>query len=144
MINTLFLTQIEERHNKRLENINCSINELKNKIEYENESYFIVSSNIFEIENNLNKVGLTISKVSYTHGVISVSAIKFNGKFKFIKSHTQTTYNKETGIKVMKLSVKLKENLPSLSHVRVNPYSLEYDSNEELEGKCVLIEYWFK
>lgn len=144
MINTLFLTQIEELHNKRLENINCSINELKNEIEYENESYLIVSSNIFEIENNLNKVGLTISKVSYTHGVISVSAIKFNGKFKFIKSHTQITYNKETGIKVMKLNVKLKENLPSLSHVRVNPYSLEYDSNEELEGKCVLIEYWFK
>lgn len=144
MINTLFLTQIEELHNKRLENINCSINELKNKIEDENESHLIVSSNIFEIENNLNKVGLTISKVSYTHGVISVSAIKFNGKFKFIKSHTQTTYNKETGIKVMKLSVKLKENLPSLSHVRVNPYSLEYDSNEELEGKSVLIEYWFK
>lgn len=143
MINTLFLTQIEERHNKRLETLNCSINELKNKIEYENESYLIVSSNIFEIENNLNKVGLRISEVSYGNNVISVSAIKLNGKFKFIKSHTQNTSNIQRDIKAALLGAKLKKNIPSLSHVRVNPYSLEYDLNEKLEGKPVLIEYWF-
>ncbi len=143
MINTLFLTQIEERHNKRLETLNCSINELKNEIEYENESYHVFSSNISEIEKNLNNVGLAISHVYCSNEVVSVSAIKLNGKFKFIKSHTQTTSNTQRNIKAALLGVKLKENIPSLLHVRVNPHSLEYDSNEKIEGKLVLIEYWF-
>lgn len=144
MINTLVLTQIEQQHNKRLEYLNSFMNETKNKIERENESYHVVSSNISEIEKNLNNVGLTISHVYCSNNVISVSAIKLNGKFKFAKSRSKTTYNKETAIKVMKLGVKLKENIPSLLHVRVNPYSLEYDSNEKLEGMSVLIEYYFK
>lgn len=143
MINTLVLTQIEQQHNKRLEYLNSFMNETKNKIEQENESYHVVSSNISEIEKNLNNVGLAISHVYCSNGVVSVSAIKLNGKFKFIKSHTQTTSNTQRDIKAALLGEKLKKNIPSLSHVRVNPYSLEYDLNEKLEGKPVLIEYWF-
>ena len=63
---------------------------------------------------------------------------------KFIKSKSSTLYNKETELKVMKLNEKLKENLSSLSFVRVNPYSLEYDTEDELEGKNVLITFYFK
>lgn len=144
MINTLVLTQIEQQHNKRLEYLNSFMNETKNKIERENESYHVVSSNISEIEKNLNNVGLTISHVYCSNNVISVSAIKLNGKFKFIKSHTQTTSNTQRDIKAALLGVKLKENIPSLLHVRVNPYSLEYDTEDELEGKNVLITFYFK
>lgn len=144
MINTLVLTQIEQQHNKRLEYLNSFMNETKNKIEQENESYHVVSSNISEIEKNLNNVGLTISHVYCNNRVVSVSAIKLNGKFKFIKSHTQTTSNTQRDIKAALLGEKLKKNIPSLLHVRVNPYSLEYDSNEKPEGMSVLIEYWFK
>ena len=48
----------------------------------------------------------------------------------------------------MRLNEKLKENISSLSFVGVNPYSLEYDVNfstkDELEGKKVLITFYFK
>ena len=37
----------------------------------------------------------------------------------------------------MRLNEKLKKNISSLSFVRVNPYSLEYDTEDELEGKNV-------
>ena len=144
MENTLFLTKFDELHSSRIEFINSSINELKNKMVEEEENYRIVSSNIFEIENNLNKVGLTISNVHYEDKQLSVRAVKLNNRFKFIKSKSSIFYNKETEVKVMRLNEKLKENISSLSFVRVNPYSLEYDTEDELEGKIVLITFYFK
>jgi len=147
MENIFLLTKFDELHSSRIETINSSINELKNEIVEEEENYRIVSSNIFEIENNLNKVGLTISNVYYEGKRLSVEAVKLNNKFKFIKSKSSTSYNKETGVKVMRLNEKLKENISSLSFVGVNPYSLEYDVNfstkDELEGKKVLITFCF-
>ena len=144
MENTFFLTKLDELHSRKVEAINFSINELKNKMVEEEEYYRIVSSNLFDIENNLNKVGLTISNVYYVDKQLSVEAVKLNNKFKFIKSNSQLTYNKETEGKVIRLNEKLKENISSLSFVRVNPYSLEYDTEEELEGKDVLITFYFK
>ena len=144
MENTFFLTKLDELHSRKVEAINSSINELKNEIVEEEEIYRIVSSNIFEIENNLNKVGLTISNVYYEGKHLSVEAVKLNNKFKFIKSKSSIFYNKETEVKVMKLNEKLKKNISSLSFVRVNPYSLEYDTEDELEGKNVLITFYFK
>ena len=144
MENTFFLTKLDELHSRKVEAINSSINELKNEIVEEEEIYRIVSSNIFEIENNLNKVGLTISNVYYEGKHLSVEAVKLNNKFKFIKSKSYTSYNKETKVKVMRLNEKLKENISSLSCVGVNPYSLEYDTEEELKGKNVLITFYFK
>ena len=144
MENTFFLTKLDELHSRRIETINSSINNLKNEIVEEEEYYRIVSSNIFEIENNLNKVGLTISWVHYEGKQLSVEAVKLNNKFKFIKSKSSISYNKETEVKVMRLNEKLKENISSLSFVRVNPYSLEYDTEDELEGKIVLITFYFK
>ena len=144
MENTFFLTKLDELHSRKVEAINSSINELKNKMVEEEEYYRIVSSNLFDIENNLNKVGLTISNVYYVDKQLSVEAVKLNNKFKFIKSNSQLTYNKETEGKVIRLNEKLKENISSLSFVRVNPYSLEYDTEEELEGKDVLITFYFK
>lgn len=144
MENTFFLTKLDELHSNRIETINSSINNLKNEIVEEEEYYRIVSSNIFEIENNLNKVGLTISNVYYEGKHLSVEAVKLNNKFKFIKSKSSIFYNKETEVKVMKLNEKLKKNISSLSFVRVNPYSLEYDTEDELEGKNVLITFYFK
>lgn len=144
MENTFFLTKLDELHSSRIETINSSINNLKNEIEEEEENYRIVSSNIFEIENNLNKVGLTISNVFYEDKQLSVGAVKLNNKFKFIKSKSSISYNKETEVKVMRLNEKLKENISSLSFVWVNPYSLEYDTKDELEGKKVLITFYFK
>ena len=144
MENTFFLTQLDELHSSRIETINSSINNLKNEIVEEEEYYRIVSSNIFEIENNLNKVGLTISNVFYEDKQLSVGAVKLNNKFKFIKSKSSISYNKETEVKVMRLNEKLKENISSLSFVRVNLYSLEYDTEDELEEKNVLITFYFK
>lgn len=144
MENTFFLTKLDELHSSRIETINSSINNLKNEIVEEEEYYRIVSSNIFEIENNLNKVGLTISNVYYEGKHLSVEAVKLNNKFKFIKSKSSTSSNKETTVKVMSLNEKLKENISSLSFVWVNPYSLEYDTKDELEGKKVLITFYFK
>ena len=144
MENTFFLTKLDELHSSRIETINSSINNLKNEIVEEEEDYRIVSSNIFEIENNLNKVGLTISNVYYEGKHLSVEAVKLNNKFKFIKSKSSISYNKETTVKVMSLNEKLKENISSLSFVWVNPYSLEYDTKDELEGKKVLITFYFK
>ena len=144
MENTFFLTKLDELHSRKVEFINSSINELKNKMVEEEEYYRIVSSNLFDIENNLNKVGLTISNVFYVDKQLSVEAVKLNNKFKFIKSKSSTLYNKETEVKVMRLNEKLKENISSLSFVRVNPYSLEYDTEDELEGKNVLITFYFK
>ena len=144
MENTFFLTKLDELHSSRIETINSSINNLKNEIVEEEEDYRIVSSNIFEIENNLNKVGLTISNVYYEGKHLSVEAVKLNNKFKFIKSKSSTSSNKETTVKVMSLNEKLKENISSLSFVRVNPYSLEYDTEDELEEKNVLITFYFK
>ena len=144
MENTFFLTKLDELHSSRIETINSSINNLKNEIVEEEEDYRIVSSNIFEIENNLNKVGLTISNVYYEGKRLSVEVVKLNNKFKFIKSKSSTLYNKETEVKVMRLNEKLKKNISSLSFVRVNPYSLEYDTEDELEGKNVLITFYFK
>ena len=144
MENTFFLTKLDELHSSRIETINSSINNLKNEIIEEEEYYRIVSSNIFEIENNLNKVGLTISNVFYEDKQLSVGAVKLNNKFKFIKSKSSISYNKETEVKVMRLNEKLKENISSLSFVRVNPYSLEYDTEDELEEKNVLITFYFK
>ena len=144
MENTFFLTKLDELHSSRIETINSSINNLKNEIVEEEEYYRIVSSNIFEIENNLNKVGLTISNVYYEGKHLSVEAVKLNNKFKFIKSKSSTSSNKETTVKVMSLNEKLKENISSLSFVRVNPYSLEYDTEDELEEKNVLITFYFK
>lgn len=144
MENTFFLTKLDELHSRKVEAINSSINELKNQMVEEEEYYLIVSSNLFDIENNLNKVGLTISNVYYVDKQLSVEAVKLNNKFKFIKSNSQLTYNKETEGKVIRLNEKLKENISSLSFVRVNPYSLEYDTEEELEGKNVLITFYFK
>ena len=144
MENTFFLTKLDELHSSRIETINSSINNLKNEIVEEEEDYRIVSSNIFEIENNLNKVGLTISNVYYEGKHLSVEAVKLNNKFKFIKSKSSTSSNKETTVKVMSLNEKLKENISSLSFVWVNPYSLEYDTKDELEGKKVLITFYFK
>ncbi len=144
MENTFFLTKLDELHSSRIETINSSINNLKNEIVEEEEYYRIVSSNIFEIENNLNKVGLTISNVFYEDKQLSVGAVKLNNKFKFIKSKSSISYNKETEVKVMRLNEKLKENISSLSFVRVNPYSLEYDTEDELEEKNVLITFYFK
>ena len=141
---SFLLTKFDELHSSRIETINSSINELKNEIVEEEENYRIVSSNIFEIENNLNKVGLTISNVYYDGKLLSVNAVKLNNKFKFIKSKSSTLYNKETEVKVMRLNEKLNENISSLSSVRVNPYSLEYDTEDELEGKNVLIAFYFK
>ena len=143
MENTLFLTKLDELHSNRIETINSSINNLKNEIVEEEENYRIVSSNIFEIENNLNKVGLTISNVYYEGKRLSVEAVKLNNKFKFIKSKSSTSSNKETTVKVMSLNEKLKENISSLSFVWVNQYSLEYDTKDELEGKKVLITFCF-
>lgn len=140
---SFLLTKFNELHSSRIETINSSINYLKNEIVEEEENYRIVSSNIFEIENNLNKVGLTISNVYYEGKRLSVEAVKLNNKFKFIKSKPSTSYNKETGVKVMRLNEKLKENISSLSFVGVNPYSLEYDTKDELEGKKVLITFYF-
>ena len=144
MENTFFLTKLDELHSSRIETINSSINNLKNEIVEEEEDYRIVSSNIFEIENNLNEVGLTISNVYYEGKRLSVEVVKLNNKFKFIKSKSSIFYNKETEVKVMRLNEKLKENISSLSFVRVNPYSLEYDTEDELEGKNVLITFYFK
>ena len=144
MENTFFLTKLDELHSSRIETINSSINNLKNEIVEEEEDYRIVSSNIFEIENNLNKVGLTISNVYYEGKHLSVEAVKLNNKFKFIKSKSSTSSNKETTVKVMSLNEKLKENISSLSFVWVNPYSLEYDTEDELEEKNVLITFYFK
>lgn len=144
MENTFFLTKLDELYSRKVEAINSSINELKNKMVEEEEYYRIVSSNLFDIENNLNKVGLTISNVYYVDKQLLVEAVKLNNKFKFIKSNSQLTYNKETEAKVIRLNEKLKENISSLSFVRVNPYSLEYDTEEELEGKNVLITFYFK
>lgn len=144
MENTFFLTKLDELHSRKVEAINSSINELKNQMVEEEEYYLIVSSNLFEIENNLNKVGLTISNVYYVDKQLSVEAVKLNNKFKFIKSKSSIFYNKETEGKVIRLNEKLKENISSLSFVRVNPYSLEYDTEEELEGKNVLITFYFK
>ena len=144
MEKTFFLTKLDELHSCKVETINSSINELKNEIVEEEEIYRIVSSNIFEIENNLNKVGLTISNVYYEGKRLSVEVVKLNNKFKFIKSKSSIFYNKETEVKVMRLNEKLKENISSLSFVRVNPYSLEYDTEDELEGKNVLITFYFK
>ena len=144
MENTFFLTKLDELHSSRIETINSSINNLKNEIVEEEEDYRIVSSNIFEIENNLNKVGLTISNVYYEGKRLSVEVVKLNNKFKFIKSKSSTLYNKETEVKVMRLNEKLKKNISSLSFVSVNPYSLEYDTEDELEGKNVLITFYFK
>ena len=144
MENTFFLTKLDKQHSSRIETINSSINNLKNEIVEEEEDYRIVSSNIFEIENNLNEVGLTISNVYYEGKRLSVEAVKLNNKFKFIKSKSSTLYNKETEVKVMRLNEKLKKNISSLSFVRVNPYSLEYDTEDELEGKNVLITFYFK
>ena len=144
MENTFFLTKLDELHSRKVEAINSSINELKNEIVEEEEIYRIVSSNIFEIENNLNKVGLTISNVNYEDKQLSVRAVKLNNRFKFIKSKSSIFYNKETEVKVIRLNEKLNENIPSLSHVRVNPYSLEYETEDELEGKNVLITFYFK
>ena len=144
MENTFFLTKLDELHSRKVETINSSINNLKNEIVEEEEDYRIVSSNIFEIENNLNKVGLTISNVYYEGKRLSVEVVKLNNKFKFIKSKSSTLYNKETEVKVMRLNEKLKKNISSLSFVRVNPYSLEYDTEDELEGKNVLITFYFK
>ena len=145
MENTFFLTKLDELHSNRIETINSSINNLKNEIvEEEEEDYRIVSSNIFEIENNLNEVGLTISNVYYEGKRLSVEVVKLNNKFKFIKSKSSIFYNKETEVKVMRLNEKLKKNISSLSFVRVNPYSLEYDTEDELEGKNVLITFYFK
>ena len=144
MENTFFLTKLDELHSRKVEFINSSINELKNKMVEEEEYYRIVSSNLFDIENNLNKVGLTISNVFYVDKQLSVEAVKLNNKFKFIKSKSSISYNKETEVKVMRLNEKLKENISSLSFVRVNPYSLEYDTEDELEEKNVLITFYFK
>lgn len=144
MENTFFLTKLDELHSRKVEAINSSINELKNQMVEEEEYYLIVSSNLFEIENNLNKVGLTISNVYYVDKQLSVEAVKLNNKFKFIKSKSSIFYNKETEGKVIRLNEKLKENISSLSFVRVNPYSLEYDTEDELEGKNVLITFYFK
>ena len=144
MENTFLLTKLDELHSSRIETINSSINELKNKMVEEEEYYRIVSSNLFDIENNLNKVGLTISNVFYVDKQLLVEAVKLNNKFKFIKSKSSISYNKETEVKVMRLNEKLKENISSLSFVRVNPYSLEYDTEDELEGKIVLITFYFK
>ena len=144
MENTFFLTKLDELHSRKVEAINSSINELKNKMVEEEEYYRIVSSNLFDIENNLNKVGLTISNVYYVDKQLSVEAVKLNNKFKFIKSNSQLTYNKETEAKVIRLNEKLKKNISSLLFVRVNPYSLEYDAEEELEKKNVLITFFFK
>lgn len=144
MENTFFLTKLDELHSNRIETINSSINNLKNEIVEEEEDYRIVSSNIFEIENNLNKVGLTISNVYYEGKRLWVEAVKLNNKFKFIKSKSSTSSNKETTVKVMSLNEKLKENISSSSFVWVNPYSLEYDTEDELEGKNVLITFDFK
>ena len=144
MENTFFLTKLDELHSNRIETINSSINNLKNEIVEKEEDYRIVSSNIFEIENNLNEVGLTISNVYYEGKRLSVEAVKLNNKFKFIKSKSSTLFNKETEVKVMRLNEKLKKNISSLSFVRVNPYSLEYDTEDELEGKNVLITFYFK
>jgi len=144
MENTFFLTKLDELHIRKVETINSSINELKNQMVEEEEYYLIVSSNLFDIENNLNKVGLTISNVYYVDKQLSVEAVKLNNKFKFIKSKSSIFYNKETEGKVIRLNEKLKENISSLSFVRVNPYSLEYDTEEELEGKNVLITFYFK
>ena len=144
MENTFFLTKLDELHSRKVEFINSSINELKNKMVEEEEYYRIVSSNLFDIENNLNKVGLTISNVFYVDKQLSVEAVKLNNKFKFIKSKSSISYNKETEVKVMRLNEKLKENISSLSFVRVNPYSLECDTEDELEGKNVLITFYFK
>ena len=144
MENTFFLTKLDELHSNRIETINSSINNLKNEIVEEEEDYRIVSSNIFEIENNLNEVGLTISNIYYEGKRLSVEVVKLNNKFKFIKSKSSIFYNKETEGKVIRLNEKLKENISSLSFVRVNPYSLEYDTEEELEKKNVLITFFFK
>ena len=144
MENTFFLTKLDELHSRKVEFINSSINELKNKMVEEEEYYHIVSSNLFDIENNLNKVGLTISNVFYVDKQLSVEAVKLNNKFKFIKSKSSIFYNKETEVKVMRLNKQLNENISSLSFVRVNPYSLEYDTEDELEGKSVLITFYFK
>lgn len=144
MENTFFLTKLDELHSRKVEAINSSINELKNQMVEEEEYYLIVSSNLFEIENNLNKVGLTISNVYYVDKQLLVEAVKLNNKFKFIKSKSSIFYNKETEGKVIRLNEKLKENISSLSFVRVNPYSLEYDTEDELEGKNVLITFYFK
>ena len=144
MENTFFLTKLDELHSRKVEAINSSINELKNQMVEEEEYYLFVSSNIFEIENNLNKVGLTISNVYYEDKQLSVKAVKLNNKFKFIKSKSSIFHNKETEGKVIRLNEKLKENISSLSFVRVNPYSLEYDTEEELEKKNVLITFYFK
>ena len=144
MENTFFLTKLDELHSRKVEAINSSINELKNEIVEEEEIYRIVSSNIFEIENNLNKVGLTISNVYYEDKQLSVKAVKLNNKFKFIKSKSSICYNKETEVKVIRLNEKLKKNISSLLFVRVNPFSLEYDAEEELEKKNVLITFFFK
>lgn len=144
MENTFFLTKLDELHSNRIETINSSINELKNKMVEEEEYYRIVSSNLFDIENNLNKVGLTISRCYYENTVLYIQAIKSNGKFRFIKSNSSISYNKETGLKVTRLNNKLKENISSLLSVDVNPYSLEYDAEEELNGKNVLITFYFK
>ena len=144
METTFFLTQLDELHSRKVETINSSINELKNKMVEEEEYYRIVSSNLFDIENNLNKVGLTISRCYYENTVLYIQAIKSNGKFRFIKSNSSISYNKETGLKVTRLNNKLKENISSLLRVDVNPYSLEYDTEDELEGKIVLITFYFK
>ena len=144
MENTFFLTKLDELHSNRIETINSSINNLKNEIVEEEEDYRIVSSNIFEIENNLNEVGLTISNVYYEGKRLSVEVVKLNNKFKFIKSKSSTLFNKKTDVKVMRLNEKLKKNISSLSFVSVNPYSLEYDTEDELEGKNVLITFYFK
>ena len=144
MENTFFLTTLDELHSRKVETINSSINELKNKMVEEEEYYRIISSNLFEIENNLNQVGLTISNVYYEDKQLSVRAVKLNNRFKFIKSKSSIFYNKETEVQVIRLNEKLNENIPSLSHVRVNPYSLEYDAKEELEEKNVLITFYFK
>ena len=144
MENTFFLTKLDELHSRKVETINSYINELKNEILEEEEIYRIVSSNIFEIENNLNKVGLTISNVYYEDKQLSVKAVKLNNKFKFIKSKSSICYNKETEVKVIRLNEKLKKNISSLLFVRVNPFSLEYDAEEELEKKNVLITFFFK
>ena len=144
METTFFLTQLDELHSRKVETINSSINELKNKMVEEEEYYRIVSSNLFDIENNLNKVGLTISRCYYENTVLYIQAIKSNGKFRFIKSNSSISYNKETGLKVTRLNNKLKENISSLLRVDVNPYSLEYDAEEDLNGKNVLITFYFK